>query len=210
MWVIIAVLALCMITCGVGAFFLKGAVDAIMPVGGCLVTGDMAAKSALAYAIEHDGRLPSAETWQDDIQPYYERLYSKVEPQLDDIPKVLNFKVSLPGELFECEFKDGPNTGFAFNAALSGVLVEDIESPHTVILVFETLEYGYNANGDPSTRPEDHPVLMLGKERPWIDIYATGQGDPLQSDNEDFNINYSIEDALSDPEPEPDERDEPE
>ena len=205
MWVIIAVVAFCLIACGIGAFFLKGAVDTIVPVGGCMLTGELVTKATLAYAIENDGRLPNAETWQDDIQPYYERLYDKAQTEMEDVPDFFNVEVSRPGAIFECKLKGGRNTGFVFNAELSDVLVDDVENPASVILIFESWQYGYNASADPSMRADDEPVLIFGDERPWIDIYVTGHVDTMQSSNDDFNMEITIEDALGNPEPESDE-----
>ncbi|MCH7905145.1 MAG: hypothetical protein IH944_11375 [Armatimonadetes bacterium] len=214
LWVLLAVVAFCLIACGIGFFMMRGVMGSIMPTFGCTITGDMVTKATLAYAIEHDGRLPNAETWQDDIAPYYERLYAINAAELEEIPDVLgmDFKVSPPGQPFECDWKEGPDTGFVFNEEFSEVLVDDIENPRSVILIFESSKYGYNASGNPDDRTGDPPdmVVMGDREsREWFDFDATGHGDLLDSLNADFDMEISIEDALSDPGSEPDDAVEP-
>jgi len=83
------------------------------------------------YVDEHDGRFPDAERWVDEILPY---LFDE--------------------SMLVCpEDKSGERTSYAMNIALSGKLLDEIENPEEVVLLYETANPGTNpaGNGDDAT-----------------------------------------------------------
>lgn len=78
------------------------------------------------YASEHDGVLPKAETWQDDVRPYLGELKS---PGRDA-------RMMDPQGLWGCYLTDRITmTGMAYNTEMSGRKLDEVIG--TKILVFE-------------------------------------------------------------------------
>lgn len=77
----------------------RSVMDAGMGLVSCSINGDLARDAVLAYALDHEGKLPDAKSWQDDIKPYYERLYQKMmgDKDIKEMPEFLNFKIAAPG-----------------------------------------------------------------------------------------------------------------
>ncbi len=197
LWLLLAVGVLCVI-CGIGLFFMvRSVMNAGMGLVSCSMNGDLARDAVLAYALDHDGKLPNAATWQDDVRPYYERLYNKLmnDSDLKDIPDFFNLKVAAPGTVLECDLGGGKKSGFAFNSLIAGKLTSEFTSPTTTVVVWETSTPAYNANGDPATRSGESPAIM-GDKRPWIDCMIEGQSEPMQSSDNGLNYESSPEDGL--------------
>jgi hypothetical protein len=162
---------------------------------GCAMNGDLARKAVLAYALDHEGKFPPAATWQDDVKPYYERLYNKLLSQkgYKDISGMLSIKIAAPGTALECDFGGSHKTGFAYNSLLGGKLKADF--PDTTVVIFETDSPVYNQASDPATRPSETPK-MWGDERPWLDFMISGQSDLGNSGNADMDFETRPEDGL--------------
>jgi hypothetical protein len=165
----------------------------------CMMNGDLARKAVLAYAQDHEGKLPNAATWQDDIRPYYERLYTKLmeDENLKEMPDWMNIKVASPGTVLECELSGGKKTGFAFNTAIAGKLLSEFTTPTTTILIFETTSPAYNASGDPTARNANDPILKFyGDKREWLDFMIEGESEMFESADSDFDFDIRPEDGL--------------
>jgi hypothetical protein len=179
LWLLLAVGGLCVL-CVIGSFFgVKSLINKSMDMVSCSADGTLASKAVLAYALDHEGQFPPAATWQDDIRPYYERLYQKMqaEEEMEGL-NWMGFELTQPGEPLECELAGSVKTGFAYNSTLAGKKTTDITEPHLTIMIWETTTPAYNANGDPSTRPVDDPDLKLfGDDRGWLDFLVTGDVD---------------------------------
>jgi len=101
--------------------------SAAMRDGAKLETIAQAARAVLQWADEHDGRLPPAETWLDDVEAY----------------SLTSDRLSKPGAgKGEC--------GYGLNAALAGqTLPESMEERAGLVLLFECADFGRNLVGDP-------------------------------------------------------------
>ncbi len=86
------------------------------------------AKATLAYADDNDGRLPPAETWCDAILPY------------------VGMGNENSRKTFVCPLARRRPCGYAFNRALSGVALADIEEPGKVVLIFDA-RVDWNGSG---------------------------------------------------------------
>jgi prepilin-type processing-associated H-X9-DG protein len=81
----------------------------------CTANLEELAEAALAYADDHDGVLPRADTWVQDLQPYLES-----------------------AELLKCPRAPDLVIGYAMNRALSGDRLADIRDPENTPLFFES------------------------------------------------------------------------
>jgi hypothetical protein len=87
------------------------------------------ALSADMWAWDHDGKLPNADRWVDELLPY----------------------AGGPDD-FRCpEDASGARCSYAMNGALSEKVLEEIENRESVVLFYETAHPGE----DPSGGPED-------------------------------------------------------
>lgn len=210
LWILVAVVAFCCLA-SVGIFFAgKSLIQTGTSLASCAINAEMARDATIAYAMEHDGKLPNAATWQDDIKPNYTRLYDKMsrEMKLKEMPSFMNFEIAAPGQVLACQVGPDTKTGFAFNATLSGKLLKDIEDK-SISLIWETEKPEYNANGDPATRgPVGSKYKIFGQERHYIDVPIEGETDFMDSDNASFDISMNPEDAL-DPEAQKNKKSEP-
>jgi uncharacterized protein YneF (UPF0154 family) len=205
LWLLLIVVAFCVV-CVVGVFFAgKAMVNMGVGMASCAMNGDMARNAVVAYAME-TGKMPSAEAWQDDILPYYQRIYDKhAGKDVEDAPEWLNFNVAKPGEILGCEMSSGFKTGFAFNSKIAGMAYAELQKDPTTVVIWETLTPAYNASGDPATRPKDHESLKLfGEKRNWLDFPLVGEAELLESGDSDFDINIRPEDGLPGKGPAPD------
>jgi uncharacterized protein (DUF983 family) len=87
--------------------------------------------AVLRFADDHQGKLPDADHWADEIMPYVPNKH------VFHCPDQLN-KEAL--------------SGYAFNRALSGKNIADLDNPADTVLVFES-DQGWNASGDISALP---------------------------------------------------------
>lgn len=81
----------------------------------CLSNLSQLALAALIYAQDHDGRLPDADQWVDEIFPYAKN-----------------------GEIFKCPAAPDLEYGYAMNEALSGEQVQTLAAPAQAVLFFDS------------------------------------------------------------------------
>lgn len=110
----------------------------------------------MVYALDHEGRLPKAETWLDDIQKY------------------------LSGSPLTCPSATGHTTSYAFNKRLSEVRLVDILNQSQVVLIYETAggprnDAGEGANIPKPGRHEDRYVVAYADGN----IELRSSSDPL-------------------------------
>jgi hypothetical protein len=148
----------------IGFFSLRVFNDTIAPITECM-TGYQAVSNSLAkYAKDHDGMLPSAAKWQDELRPY-------VEKELAEIKKEAGpFKLMDPQGEWGCT-TDKRKTGMAFNIELDGKKFEEVKKGDSVV-VFEvdTVSRNYSAKfveQEKSTSPK-----IMGDHRGWITVRA--------------------------------------
>ncbi|MCH7945529.1 MAG: hypothetical protein IIC73_05875 [Armatimonadetes bacterium] len=195
-WLILAVVFFCILL-GVGFFFLmKSLLSTAMIMMACAVNGELATNAVLAYAMEHDGQLPNAETWQTDVMPYYERLYDKRGDIFEgaDMPDMISVDAAKPGSVIYCNPAGQNETGFAFNVELSGMNLSEIGDVHDTILIWETTTPKLNAFGDPSVRNDDDPALKLwGDTRGWMNYMASGDLNSGAEGNVDMDLDFDFD-----------------
>jgi hypothetical protein len=196
LWLLLAVGLLCVL-CAVGGYFaFRSGIGMMSEMGSCGFTGELAQKALLAYASEHDGKFPTADKWQDEIRPYYQTLYDKFHEKFKDVP-LMEFEVPAPGMPLDCSLGGGKKSGFAFNTLLSGVALSEIQDSTNTLLVFETMSVGYNLHEDPAARDKagKKPTIM-GEERDWIDFFADGRSEMMESDDSNMKWEIGPEDAI--------------
>lgn len=98
--------------------------------------GEAAGLAMMAYAEHHGGRLPDARRWEEDIQPYW-------------------------GGPFSVTMQSHSGDRMAMNSRLSGVKLDAIASPDTVVF-YETHSSVKDAHG-----------VLLWKQSHQIDVSTT-------------------------------------
>ncbi len=199
--IIMIVATVLLLVCGLGGFavyqFSKGAVGMLNSVVQCTLTFDLVQKSSLAYAKEHNGVLPSADSWQEQISPYYIKLKTKALEQMSSSKEVpfFNFEPADISKPLSCNFGE-PITGITYNKKLSGVKVADIKDPLNTPLFFEAEAIAVNASSEYKERAKDSGPKIMGSGRDWIAWNVQQDKNPFATENDSLRINISIDDAL--------------
>lgn len=166
--VFVALACLCLIP---GYFLFKLGAVAVkegLPMAQCGIAFEDVRKALKDYAAEHDGKLPNADTWQDDVRPYYKKA---VERHGDDLGPI---KPIAPDAPWGCTTADGL-TGIAFNSALSGKKLADIKDPKATVLVFEIDKASSNAHQEYVERPQSSGPKIMGEHRDWMVLFIEGE-----------------------------------
>jgi hypothetical protein len=168
--IIFAILGVLLVCCGAplgiaGYFGFKGFKGA-MAIGGCMANVTEMRQALGKYSAAHDGKLPSAATWQKDIGKYLADKDTKDAPM----------KFWKAGEEWSCE-EGGAKTGFMFNDELSGKKVSDVVKANPdAIAIFETKTVGFNQAGKLVKLPfNESPKILsdfLKERRGWMLIDA--------------------------------------
>ena len=99
------------------------------------------------YALDHDGKLPDASKWTDEMVGYLQSPTSLKCPP------------------------DGPaDSNFAFNFALSNVKLSSIDDPNDRVLLYESTTSDKNIAGTGATQPEKSP-----HPGGWLVLLANGE-----------------------------------
>ena len=166
--IVLGVLAVCCILgiaglAGGGWFvFNKG-----KTIAACAMGFEDARRSLEAYATDHNGKLPAAKNWQDEIQPYF----AKEAAKHPDERKLLG---SFPTDGdWGCKNEDGNMTGIAFNAELAGKKINDL--PDDTILLFEVPKAGKNLAQPYKELSDTDSPKLFGKPRGWLKIPVAGK-----------------------------------
>jgi|CXWL01.1.fsa_nt_gi hypothetical protein len=124
-------------------------------------TGQIVHMAIIAHSIANDCRLPMAETWQDDIRPYYTKLREKYLAKMRQ--QGFEIVIPAPGEPLTCVWVDNDTlrtekkTSFFYNEAFSGLILSDSWQTDTAKninepILFEFPGACYNGHGSPKTR----------------------------------------------------------
>jgi hypothetical protein len=137
------------------------------PVAECALGFTEVQKAMHEYLNDHNGTFPKAETWQDEIRPYYVKVRAR---EKDAGP----FKLWDPQGVWGC--KNGSSTtGIAFNSKLSGKKLSDIEDKPITIMLFEVETARTNANEPFKPRDDKVSPTIMGEPRGWIKIPVEGE-----------------------------------
>lgn len=189
---VIMVMGLCIVFAIVAANFMKGMWGQVTSTASCFGMFEVASKATHAYAKEHGGKFPNAATWQDDIKPYYTRLYNKFKSE--EMPA--NMLPPAPGQMLQCVW-DGRKTGIAFNIELSEKLVDKIQKPGETPMLFEVDTVGTNLAMKYDPKPKSKAPKLMYNDRDWLVYYVEGERDPFTSGNTGSkSFKVTVDDAL--------------
>lgn len=147
----------------------------LKPIVGCQLTFESMHEAIQDYAEEHNGKLPSAEKWQDEMKPYVARHLGRLVKKMKDEDAGWIMKIMDVEKDWGCYKGDTEEmTGIAFNKSLSGKKVDDIESKSTSVILFEIEAPKRNASEDfKSLDPKDSPKIF-GSIRGWYEVTWDG------------------------------------
>lgn len=177
--VIIAVMCIGLIAAGVGMYFwsMNLVKNTFIPTAQCAVGFEELRAALLDYAKDHDGKLPKASTWQDDVKPYYAKVRLGTE-QSKDVPKGFEIKKFPLDADWGCKISDTEMTGIAFNKELSEMKLSDIKDPYSTVILFEIEKPSKNANEVYVPRSKTNaPRIIMGERREWFRITVEGRMD---------------------------------
>jgi hypothetical protein len=122
-----------------------------------------------AYAKDHNGKLPPAANWQDEVTPYYQKIIANQ-------PKGQNPFGYMPASgVWGCENGSGGRTGMALNDEVAGQDLSQVETADSVVL-FEVERATQNAHEKYVKRPESSgPKIFGNAPRGWFIIRSNGE-----------------------------------
>lgn len=166
--IVLGVLAVCCVlgiagVAGGGWFvFNKG-----KTIAACAMGFEDARASLEDYAADHNGKLPAAKSWQDEIQPYFAKQASKHA----DERKLLG---SFPTDgVWGCQNDGAEMTGIAFNSELAGKKLSDL--PDDSVLLFEVPKAAKNVAQPYKEMSDETSPKLFGKPRGWLKIPVRGK-----------------------------------
>lgn len=184
-WIVVAVVGFCCVGVIAMGFLFNSLFNQGGAIVGCMMTASMANESMIKYAKEHDGRLPSASTWQDDITPYYIALLEEKKKEMGGQGYLWDkFKPADIGSDLTCNAGE-PKTGFALNADIAGKKLDEIGDKEATISIFEVPEIGRNQTMKFVPRKKDTGPRMFGERRSWLNWKLEGMQDPMKGGKND-------------------------
>ncbi len=178
MWVLIGVGAACLLLCGFGGFAAYKGVTAaagqVGPLFACQIDIQAARNSILDYAEAHNGKLPSAKNWQDDIKPFYGMRHAEAAKEVKNAPDFMNVKFSSIDGVLGCQLASGKVQAFTYNETFSGQdLTAELRNSQEFVL-FESASAVRNSFGKYTSPPVTSEMIVLNEKRDWIKIRLSG------------------------------------
>lgn len=130
------------------------------------------------YAAEHDGKLPPADTWMDEVAPYYEQVLAS---NRQDERKMFGTMPSTGA--WGCDNGDGGRTGMALNDDVAGKELTKLVTSNDVVL-FEVQNALRNAHEKYSEKSEIGGPKIFGEHRGWFLIRMSGSAMLLEKGHE--------------------------
>lgn len=162
----------------------------------CMAMFNITHDAAIAYSLEHGGKLPPAESWQSDIKPYYDRLHTKMSKEFEEAAALKGFLPPKSDSELSCQW-EGKSTGLTYNSDVAGKIVSSISNPTTTVMFFESESRGMNQFAPYKSPPKSRAPKMMYNERDWIIWYIEGNKDPFDSASTSTKtVKISPEDAL--------------
>ena len=156
-----------------GYKFMKGTA---FPLAGCMVAFTDVQSAVHRYADSHGGKLPNAETWQDDVKQYYVEIAGSHGSKGP-------FEIMKADGDWGCAIgENAEKTGMAFNSSLSGKPIAQYNDQLGVVLLFEIDKPRRNAAEPFKPRDKMSSPKMLGQPRGWIYAPLNGQAN-IESPN---------------------------
>ena len=188
--ILICVLVPCIAVVGFIFWGIHIAKNNIMPWVGCGINLEQAAYSIRDYAKDHNGMLPKASDWQDEVRSYVikrgERKSHKDNP----------FGTMNPNKPYGCQPSGDAQhgSGIAFNSDLSGKKLDDVKDTQT-ILVYEIEAPAANASGPYKDRGETAPPFFAGAKREWLTVDVHGHLHGMDSSRHSGSFNEDWSDS---------------
>lgn len=175
-------IAICCIG-GVALLFFGGAwlVKKAIPIAECQMNYEVVKDSMTAYADAHDGALPSADKWQDELAPYAEKAVAAYGKKEDNPFKVLD-----PHGEWGC-VTDDVKTGMAFNDKYSGKKLSEARMDDGVV-IFETEATGRNLHEMYVEKDKKTSPKFMNQPRGWFTIH--GASGVRAGSKTSFNVKY--------------------
>ncbi len=162
----------------------------VMPLAGCVVNFQDVQMAVFDYADAHNGTLPDAAKWQDEVSPYYEKEIKRQGLNNQHMIKPLD-----PNGAWGCEQGD-QQTGMAFNDDLSGKKLSSIKDPTFTALIFEIPNGSRNAHQKYEFAGTNGPKVF-GNPRPWM-VYYAARGMSNMGSKSEFSASTGSSDDNSD------------
>ena len=163
------------LVCVLPGFFILRALSSgfqqVLPMAECGMAFEDVRTAVMDYAKDHDGALPNAETWQDDVRPYYKKV---VASEKDERGPFTPMDADM---IWGCRVGGDQRSGMAFNSALSGVKLDDIKAPRDTPLIFEIEEATPNAHEEFRKLDPEKAPKVFGERRGWMVAYVKGDMD---------------------------------
>lgn len=189
--IVVLVVVPCIGVVGLGVFGWGFFKNTLGPMAGCFIGFQHARDAVVQYANEHDGKLPNAKTWQDDVRETYRLIVQKNRDELGPIEPMS------PDGPWGCKQESGQMTGMAFNSDLSGKKLSEIKDQHLTILLFEIETASLNANRPYKKMDDKTSPKIFGEHRGWAEIGIQGSLD--MDDGGSFKVRTRDRDAETAP-----------
>lgn len=192
LFIILGLIGFCIIAAiAIGLFSWNFGKRMVGPIAGCAISFEAARTGIMEYAKANGGRLPKAETWQDDIRQY-------VAPHLNksrDAQRIIDAKTMQADGDWGCYVSDSKMTGMAFNSELSEKLLTDVSDPFNTIVLFEIEAPRRNAAEPYRLRPDSTSPQVFGEPRGWVYMPLEGGMRGMENMNEGANWRSSTPEA---------------
>lgn len=142
--------------------------------------------SMRSYAAEHNGKLPPAANWQDEIAPYYEKTIatsrSSEERQMIGV---------MPSSgVWGCGDGSGGKTGIAYNDDVAGKELTKVETSADIVL-FEIRQATQNAHSKYAKQSDANAPKIFGSPRGWFLVRMTGKPVLIVKGRETSDIDFN-------------------
>lgn len=139
------------------------------PVVECMMNFAFVNDALRQYEADHEGKLPSAAKWQEELAPYVEKAIASEGGKQEGNP----FKIMDPKGDWSC-VSGNTRTGMVFNTEADGKTMAEVRTAETVI-VFESPQHGRNLSLKYEKLGKQASPKMFGQPRGWIYIQG-GRG----------------------------------
>ncbi len=169
------------------------------PYATCIMSFHEVGQSLRAYARDHDGKLPKAAEWQDEVRSYFKKY---VEQHAKDMGPFAPMDANKP---FGCDPMGNATvgSGIAFNSEVSEKKLSDVRAKDPrMVLIYEIDAPAPNANGPYKDRGWTGPEIM-GTKREWLSLDVSGHmrgtnsRKSISSGNNPFGDDWSDDDSSS-------------
>lgn len=174
LWILVGVVGFCVIGIVAVVALGFGAMRMASDIGRCIITTGAVASSLDDY-VKAKGVFPPAETWQDDLAPFYKKQTDEMRKEMAKNPVGEMFT---PAEItagLECN-PGGPKTYLAYNPAVAGKKPSEITDPGKTVVIFEQLNGGMNISAPYKAQDPANAPRVGGDSRGWFVMFADFRG----------------------------------